>query len=253
MRPRIAVHKFSSCDGCQLAFLNLGEALIQLAELVEIVHFAEAGMVDPDAEVAVAFVEGSISTPDDLERIRQIREHSERVITIGACATSGGIQALRNMGGEGWSESLYASPEFIQTLAYSTPISDHVRVDLELWGCPIRSQQLLAVIVDLLRGVAPSTADEALCQSCKRSGVVCTLVTAGAPCMGAVTRSGCGAVCPQFGRDCYGCTGPVSEPNTASLGRRLEGLGLVPEEVEQRFRMIHSGAPQFREQEETDG
>ncbi len=251
-RARIAVHKFSSCDGCQLAFLNLGEALIQLAERVEIVHFAEAGMVDPDAEVAVAFVEGSISSPDDLERIQRIRSQSERVITIGACATSGGIQALRNIGGEGWSESLYASPEFIQTLAHSTPISDHVRVDLELWGCPIRSQQLLSVISDLLRGVAPAAGDEVLCQSCKRSGTVCTLVTAGAPCMGPVTRTGCGAVCPSFGRDCYGCTGPLSEPNTASLGRRLEGLGLAPEEVVQRFRMIHSAAPQFSE-EKADG
>ncbi len=252
-KPRISVHKFSSCDGCQLAFFNLGEDLITLAGQVEIVHFAEAGMVAPEAEVKVAFVEGSISTPDDLERIEGIRERSELLITIGACATSGGIQALRNMRGNGWRESLYASPEFIQTLDYSTPISAHVRVDLELWGCPISSEQILHVVSDLLRGVVPSASDETLCQSCKRSGAVCTLVSAGRPCMGPVTRAGCGAVCPRFGRDCYGCTGPVSILNTSSMVHCFEGLGLLPDEVEQRFRMIHSATPQFRKLEESNG
>ncbi len=250
-KARVAVHKFSSCDGCQLAFLNLGESLIELAKLVDIVHFAEAGMSNPEADVDVAFVEGSISTADDVERIQRVRKQSALLITIGACATSGGIQALRNLDGEGWRDSLYASPQFIQSLSESTSISDHVKVDLEMWGCPVRSEQIMTVLGDLLRGVMPNVDDEVLCQSCKRNGIVCTIITSGKPCMGPVTRAGCGAVCPKLGRDCYGCSGPVSMPNANALSRCFEGLGLMPDEIKMRFKMIHSAAPQFQNRGES--
>lgn len=96
MKPRLAIHKFTSCDGCQLAFMNAGEALLTLSGLTDIVHFIEFGKVDLDAKVDIAFVEGSISTPDEEERIKKIRQNSRFIITIGACATAGGIQALRN-------------------------------------------------------------------------------------------------------------------------------------------------------------
>ncbi|MBT3309810.1 MAG: sulfhydrogenase subunit delta [Gammaproteobacteria bacterium] len=239
-RPTVSVHKFSSCDGCQLAFLNMGEGLIDLAQQVEIVHFAEAGMVAPERATDITFVEGSVSTPEDQERIQQIRQRSGLLITIGACATSGGIQALRNLQGEDWRASLYATPETIASLATSTPISDHVKVDLELWGCPIRSEQLLPLLHDLLHGVQPGKMEEPLCQSCKRSGVICTVVSQGKPCMGPVTRGGCGAVCPRMGRDCYGCSGPIDHPNRAALERCLEGLGLLPDTIQRRFKMIHA-------------
>ncbi len=242
-RPTVAVHKFSSCDGCQLAFLNMGEGLLALAGLVEIVHFAEAGMVEPETRVDIAFVEGSIFSPEDLERIRQIRRDSGLLITIGACATSGGVQALRNIrDDEDWRAALYATPETIASLQHSTPIADHVRVDLELWGCPIRSEQLLPVIKDLLHGVVPGRYAEPLCQSCKRSGTVCTLVSQGSPCLGPLTRAGCGAICPRYGRDCYGCSGPVDNPNWHSQEQCFSGLGLTGRAIEQRFEMIHSNA-----------
>lgn len=239
-KPTVAVHKFSSCDGCQLAFLNMGEGLLALAQLVEIVHFAEAGIVDPLATADITFVEGSVSTPEDLERIQQIRRDSGFLITIGACATSGGIQALRNLQGEDWRASLYATPETIDSLATSTPVAEHVKVDLELWGCPIRSEQLLPVVKDLLLGVMPGKMSEPLCQSCKRAGNICTLVTQRAPCMGAVSRGSCGAICPSMGRDCYGCSGPTDDPNQEGLRQRLEGIGLQSGEIDQRFAMIHA-------------
>ncbi|MBT3197291.1 MAG: sulfhydrogenase subunit delta [Gammaproteobacteria bacterium] len=245
MKPTVAIHKFSSCDGCQLAFLNMGEPLIDLAQKVEIVHFAEAGMVNPEAEVDIAFVEGSIYTPEDQQRIKTIRQRSGLLITLGGCATSGGIQALRNQTREHWCDALYPSPEWIQTLSTSTPIADHVRVDLELWGCPVRTEQLIPLLTDLLRGVKPTLVDEPLCQSCKRSGAACLLVTAGKPCMGSITRGGCGAICPRYGRACYGCSGPVAAPNTAPLKSRFSALGLSPEAVERHFSMLHSGAKPF--------
>lgn len=246
-RPKIAVHKFSSCDGCQLAFLNLGETLLELPKLVDIVHFAEAGPMDEEAHVDVALVEGSINTEHDLDRIRWIRQNSDYLISIGACATSGGLQALRNMAdAKAWEAAIYARPEYLDSLDTATPVSDHVRVDLALWGCPVNSRQVLAALRDRLFGVAPREERRPLCMECKRLGRVCTLVTQQAACMGPVTRAGCGALCPHIGRACYACFGPAEQVNGKALGQRFEGFGLLPEDVARRFHFINSAAPAFR-------
>jgi coenzyme F420-reducing hydrogenase gamma subunit len=245
-KPRVAVHKFSSCDGCQLALLNLGEDLLTLAERVELVHFAEAGPLNPDTEVDVAFVEGSVSTPEDLERIQHIRAHSRMLIAIGACATSGGIQGLRNNAdGAQWIAQIYSHPEAITSLQHSTPIASHVKVDFELWGCPVNSRQMLAVVNALLLGVAPRDNADKVCTECKRHGYPCVMVTRGIPCMGPVTRAGCGALCPGLGRDCYGCYGPAENANTDALAAQFAHLGLMPETIVQRFQSINSQAPVF--------
>lgn len=240
-KPRIAVHKFSSCDGCQLAFLNLGETLLQLARQVEIVHFAEAGYVDENQRVDIAFVEGSISTPRELERIAAIRANSKFLITIGACATSGGLQALRNLADkDAWVAGIYAQPHTIELLKESTAIADHVKVDLELWGCPVTSRQVLAAVRSLLFGVLPAEESDKVCLECKRREQVCVMVTRSEPCLGPVTRTGCGAICPSVGRDCYGCFGPAEALNTHSLAQRFAGFGLLPEAIARRFLLIHS-------------
>lgn len=248
-KPTVAVHKFSSCDGCQLAFLNLGEDLLALSELVDIRHFVEAGPMAEDASVDIAFVEGSISTPDDLQRIKQIRANSNYLISIGACATSGGVQALRNMADtQAWVAGIYASPEYINTLDDSSPINSQVKVDLELWGCPVNSRQIIAAVRALLFGVTPVEEHDKLCLDCKRRNAVCVMVSRGEPCMGPVTRSGCGALCPAFGRACYACYGPAENANADALAHRLSGLGLVDEEIARRFLFINSGAGDFQQE-----
>ncbi len=245
-KSRIAVHKFSSCDGCQLAFLNLGEALLELAGLVDFVHFLEAGFDDAAAQVDIAFIEGSVSTPEDAARLRAIRANSRYLITIGACATAGGVQALRNLAdAEAWTAAVYASPEFIHSLATSTPIRAEVKVDLELWGCPVNSRQVLAAVRALLFGVAPVVENDKVCMECKRRGQVCVLVARGEPCMGPVTRTGCGALCPSFGRDCYACYGPAENSNGAALANRFVGLGLAPAAVARRFLAINGASSEF--------
>ena len=246
MKPRVAVHKFSSCDGCQLAFLNAGEGLLQLTTLVEIVHFAEAGYVDEEAEVDIAFVEGSVSTPQELERIQMIRANSAMLITIGACATSGGLQALRNMHDAGeWIEGVYAQPEAIALMATSTPVSEHVKVDFELWGCPVNAAQVFAAVRSLLFGAVPTMEQEKVCLECKRRHNVCVMVARGEPCLGPVTHSGCGAVCPSVGRECYACFGPAEQANTASLAQQFHQQGLAPEAVARRFLFINSHSEPF--------
>lgn len=245
-KPRVAVHKFSSCDGCQLAFLNLGEDLLALAERVDLVHFAEAGPLDPDTDVDIAFVEGSVSTPEDLERIRHIRDHSRILIAIGACATTGGIQSLRNgVFDAKWVTQIYPHPEAIASLERSTPIAQHVKVDFELWGCPVSGPQMLAAVNALLLGVAPRDNADKVCVECKRAGYPCVMVTRGIACMGPATRAGCGALCPSLGRDCYGCYGPAEAANTAALAAQFARLGLDVTAVAQRFQSINSQAPVF--------
>ena len=246
VKPSVAVHKFASCDGCQLAFLHAGEALLTLTQQVELVHFAEAGPMDPEAKVDIAFVEGSICTPHDEQRIQRIRDNSGYLITIGACATAGGLQALRNLAdGKQWLAEVYASPEYVNSLSTSTPISRHVKVDRELWGCPVNGRQVMAAIRSLLHGAVPVVEQDKVCLECKRQQNVCVMVTKGEPCMGPVTRTGCGAICPSLGRDCYACYGPAENINPEALGEAFRQLGLLPATVGRRFHFINSGAEPF--------
>lgn len=247
-KPKLAVHKFSSCDGCQLALLNLGEPLLLLPELVDIVHFAEAGPNDPVAKADIALVEGSVATPEDEERIRQVRENSELLITIGACATAGGLQALANFTDrDAWMSAIYAHPDYIEILQRSNAISDYIKVDFEIPGCPVNSRQVVGALRDLLSGVRPRPELHPVCMECKRKGLVCTLVSKGEPCMGAVTTAGCGALCPAAGRGCYGCYGPMDQINDHSMAARFEELGLDRSASARRFHFIANHAPAFKQ------
>lgn len=246
VKPKIAVHKFSSCDGCQLAFLDLGEDLLTLTQQVDIRHFAEAGILGEDEPVDIAFIEGSISTPEDEARIQRIRKHTKLLVTIGACATAGGLQALRNLAkAKEWIAAVYASPEHISSLDRALPIRARVVVDFELWGCPVNSRQIVAAIGSLLNGVVPVDERDKVCMECKRQQTVCVVVSAGKPCMGPVTRTGCGALCPRFGRGCYACYGPAENLNTEALGTHLHGLGLIGREIAQHSLGTNNQVPAF--------
>lgn len=246
MKAKVAIHKFSSCDGCQLAFLNMGEDLLTLADLADIVHFPEAGPVNMNKAVDISFVEGSLSTPDDIERIQQIRKNSTYVVTIGACATAGGLQALRNIYGQNdWMESVYATPDYISTLDNVMPIHQEIKVDFALKGCPVNTRQVTAVLRALLSGVTPAIEQDKVCMECKRQHIVCVMVTRGIPCMGPVTQTGCGALCPDMGRDCYGCYGSAENTNTSALAKRFRSLRLDREQISHRFVSFNSADPFF--------
>jgi len=216
---KVAAFKFSSCDGCQLQILNLEDELLDLAETVDIAYFLEARRRELPPPYDIGLVEGSISTPEEEDRIRQIRRDCKTLVAIGACATSGGIQALRNWASvEEYARCVYARPEYIETLDTSTPIAAHVFVDFELRGCPINPHHLLELVSATLVGRRPEVPTHSVCIDCKRRGYPCVLVSEGLPCLGPVTQVGCGALCPRFGRACYGCFGPMEQPNMASLG-----------------------------------
>ncbi|MFI5028379.1 MAG: oxidoreductase [Solirubrobacterales bacterium] len=246
-RPKLAVWKFASCDGCQLSLLDLEDELLALAEEIEIAYFLEASRATVEGPYDLSLVEGSVTTPADAERIQEVRRASRRLVTIGACATAGGIQALRNFADVGeFAAAVYATPSYISTLETSTSISDNVQVDFELHGCPIDKRQLLEVIGAFLAERRPAIPSYSVCMECKRRGNVCVMVAHGTPCLGPVTHAGCGALCPAHGRGCYGCFGPMETPNTASLSGWMRRLGAESPDLVRAYRNFNANAPAFR-------
>jgi coenzyme F420-reducing hydrogenase gamma subunit len=250
-KPKLAVFKFASCDGCQLSLLDCEDELLAVAAEVEIANFLEASRAVAKGPYDLTLVEGSITTPHDAERIHQIRRVSKTLVTIGACATAGGIQALRNAKDVAeFARIVYASPQYVETLGKSTPIVDHVFVDFELRGCPVSKAQLLGLLGAWLNGRSLEVSGASVCLECKRRGTPCVMVASGIPCLGPVTHSGCGALCPSFRRGCYGCFGPMESANTASMAAVWQALGATAPELVRAFRSFNAGAEPFRRESE---
>ena len=245
-RPRIGVVKFASCDGCQLTLLDLEDELLAIAEKVDLVEFAEATSRRSSGPFDVLFVEGSISTPEQVEEIARLRAESRKLVVIGACATAGGIQAIRNwFDHDEMRAAVYPEPAYVESLAMARPVADFVAVDAEIRGCPISPAQLREFLIALVTGRRPQLPDEAVCLECKRRGVVCVAVARGIPCLGPVTRTGCGAICPAYGRGCYGCFGPREQANAHSLATWF-GDGRTGPEVGRLFAGFTAWSEPFR-------
>jgi len=245
-KPKLAVWKFSSCDGCQLSLLDCEDQLLEIADKVEIAYFLEATRAQVKGPYDISLVEGSITTAEEEQRIHKVRKQSKILITIGACATSGGIQALKNFAKvDDFINAVYAHPEYIETLQKSTSIAEHVPVDLELRGCPIDKTQLLEVLGATMVGRKPNVPNYSQCMECKMAGTVCVMVTQGKACLGPVTQAGCGNICPAWDRGCYGCFGPKEQPNTHALAEHLAELGVDTKQCRDLFRTFNAAAPAF--------
>lgn len=250
-KPTVAVWKFASCDGCQLTLLDCEDELLSVAGEVELAYFLEAGKAEVHGSYALSLVEGSVTTPEDARRIQEVRRASRTLVTIGACATAGGIQALRNFADvDEFRSVVYAHPEYIATLGTSTAIAAHVPVDFELRGCPIDKGQLLELIDAFLRGRRPNVSAHSVCVECKARGNVCVMVAHGTPCLGPITHAGCGALCPTYHRGCYGCFGPMEDPNTESLTAWFRRLGVADDDIVRVLRTFNSDAEAFRRESE---
>ena len=248
-KPKLAVWKFSSCDGCQLSLLDCEDELLAVADSLQIAYFLEASRAEIAGPYDISLVEGSITTPHEAQRIRQVRAQSRLLIAIGACATAGGIQGLKNLRElDQLIDSVYAHPEYIDSLTTSTALQDHVKVDFELRGCPIDKGQLLELLNATLNGRKPNIPTHSQCIECKLAGTVCVMVAEGKPCLGPVTQAGCGNVCPACDRGCFGCFGPKETPNTAALSTRLKELGMGREALREYYRLYTANAPAFRDE-----
>ena len=251
--PTIAIWKFSSCDGCQLTLLDCEDELLGILGRVQIAYFPEATRAEIEGPWDVSLVEGSVTTPEEAERIKEIREKSGLVVAIGACATAGGIQALRNWANvKEFASAVYAHPEYLETLETSTPHSEHIDVDLELQGCPISKAQLVDALLAVLSGRRPNVPTGAVCVECKQRQTPCVQVL-GTPCLGPVTQAGCGAICPSFARGCYSCFGPKESSNTVSLAKRWSEMGVSEDALLRAFRTFNGYKPAFREESARHG
>jgi sulfhydrogenase subunit delta len=251
-KPKLAVWKFSSCDGCQLSILDCEDELLTVAGAIAISNFPEASRAVAKGPYDISLVEGSITTPHDAERIHKIRRSSRVLISIGACATAGGIQALRNFKNvREFTSIVYANPAYIETLNKSTPISDHIHVDYELRGCPVNKYQLLEVLNAFLNERQPNISSHSVCMDCKRNGTICVMVAKGMPCLGPVTHAGCNALCPSYNRGCFACYGPKENPNTVSMSERFREMGVSEEDLVRAFRGYNAYSEPFRKESES--
>jgi len=247
-KPKLAVFKFSSCGGCQLALLDLEEELLEISDAVRIAYFMEASRAELPAPYDIALVEGAVSTPHEADLIKEIRKKSKFLVAIGACATAGGIQALRNWKDvKEFLEIVYPTPEFIQALDKAAPLSDFVKVDYELRGCPVNRHQVLELLNAYLNNRRPNIPPHSLCIECKIKGNICIMVAEGIPCLGPVTQAGCGAICPSYGRGCYGCFGPMESPNPESLAAYFEKMRIMRDEIGRMFREFTGWSKPFKE------
>jgi coenzyme F420-reducing hydrogenase gamma subunit len=245
-KPRLAVFKFASCDGCQLSLLDAEDQLLAIADAVDIAYFLEARTQQSAGPYDVGLVEGSITTAHDAERIKEIRKQCQFLVTIGACATSGGIQALRNWADiDEFISQVYAHPQYIKTLRTSTPIGEHVFVDFELRGCPINKHQLVDLVAALLHGRKPRVPSYSVCMECKRRGTVCVAVARGIACLGPVTQAGCGAICPSYCRECFGCYGPKEQATSSGLAEYYAATGVSRPQLVRLLRNFNGGAADF--------
>ena len=250
-KPRLAVFKMSSCDGCQLSLLDAEDELLAVLGEIELAYFPEASSKMQKGPYDIGLVEGSITTPQNVEEIRQIRKSCKHLITIGACATAGGIQALRNWKDvKEFTRIVYASPEYISTLDRSMPVSAYVHVDYELWGCPINKYQLLELISALLNKRKPNISSHSVCIECKLKGNVCIMVAKGIACMGPVTHAGCGAICPSYNRGCYACYGPNDSANAPSMTNWFKKIDVPVYDIIMKYRTFNSYTVPFRKESE---
>ncbi len=253
-RPKLAVWKFASCDGCQLSLLDCEDELLAIVGEIEIAHFMEATRAVVRGPYDLSLVEGSVTTSHDAERIHQVRRQSKHLVTIGACTTAGGIQALRNgRDVDQFMRIVYARADYIDTLPTSTPIAEHVRVDFELRGYPIDKRQLIELICTFLAGRKAIIPTHSTCMECKMRGNVCVMVAHGTPCLGPVTHDGCGALCPSYDRGCYGCFGPAESPNMGALTAEMARLGMAKRDIQRILRTFNTNAGAFREESSRHG
>ncbi len=247
-KPKVAIFDFACCEGCQLQIVNMEEEILDLLELVEPVEWREA-MSDKSENYDIAIVEGAITRPEDEERLKKIRERAKVLIALGACATHGGINKLKNNFPEGEPERyVYGDAAGMPHLASGRvkAVDEVVPVDVKVFGCPIDNREFAAIVKSLVMGQKPFIPNYSVCVECKMKGNVCRYEY-GEICLGPVIRAGCDARCPSKGAACYGCRGFVDDPNVNAAFDVMEKYGKTVEDLRSKLELFGSG------QEYSDG
>jgi len=238
MRPRIGIFGLSGCWGEQIVILNCEDQLLDIVGAVEIVDFLGGSSVnDTEGPLAIAFVEGSVANAREEAAIARIRERAALVVACGSCACFGGVAAVSGeMSREQVAELVYGTSARAYDAAPHRPLSDFVKVDVAIPGCPMEKDEFLKVVSNLLNGDAPVGFAYPVCTECKMKEHDCLLVSRGIPCAGPVTTAGCGARCPGFNVPCIGCRGPVDEANISSIAEIWEKGGFSEADIRRKLR-----------------
>ncbi|HAD04473.1 MAG TPA: NADH:ubiquinone oxidoreductase [Desulfuromonas sp.] len=232
----LAFVRFTSCSGCQLALVNAEEALPLLPEVAVVQVFPlVSSAVDAGAPLDVALIEGSVSRPEELEMLLTLRRRARFVVAVGACAVNGGINVLGGTEREAWVRAVYGAAAAAKRAFLPQPLDRLVKVDAALYGCPVAAAEIVQLLGAVARGGLPPTAEHALCLDCRLREIRCLLVEGQQPCLGPVTRSGCGVQCPARGIPCEGCHGFAPEANLAEMERQLAQIGFGSREIRARM------------------
>lgn len=232
-RPRVAFFEFSSCEGCQLQILNNEATLLDFLSLVEVVNFREA-MTEQSDDYEIAFVEGSITREDEVKRLKKIRKNAKVLVALGSCACFGGVNQLKNR---------FKNLDTVNRSVYgkhpvdSGPVrrvEDIVTVDLRIYGCPVRKEEVEKVVLHIVLGKSVVFPKYPVCMECKKNENIC-LFELGEPCLGPVTRAGCDSWCPNNRAGCWGCRGPADDPNLKQMKKIMEENGFSEETVLDRL------------------
>lgn len=233
---RVAIFDFACCEGCQLQIVNFEEEILDLIGGVDVVEWREA-MSEQSHQYDIAIIEGSITRPEDEERLWIIRSRAKILIALGACAAIGGINKLKNsFSFEDVRECVYGKASEMPHLHTSTvrAIGEVVHVDYTIPGCPVDKKEVAYVLRSLLLGKKPEIPEYPVCVECKAKGNPC-LWEDGQICLGPIIRAGCGARCPSAGFRCYGCRGYVDDPNVDAAQDVIEKYGLTVEGLKSKM------------------
>lgn len=247
-KPRVAIFDFACCEGCQLQIVNMEEEILDLLTLVQPVEWREA-MSDQSEEYDIAIVEGSITRPGDEEKLKTIRARAKILVALGACATIGGVNKLKNnfemdevrscvYGKDGAMPHLDTAP--------TKALDEVVKVDFKIHGCPINNKEFAYIVKCLATGKLPVIPNYPVCVECKMRGNVCRYEY-NEVCLGPVTRAGCNAICPSAGSWCFGCRGYVDDPNVQAAREVMEHYGKTMDDLKGRLLLFGS------KQEQTNG
>ncbi|MGC9012533.1 oxidoreductase [Thermogladius sp.] len=227
---RVGVVKLASCSGCVLEVVR---ALTEAVGHLRGIEVAACSLVLGESRLEGFFdlvlVEGSASTERHVKLLKSLRERAGLLVALGSCAIEGGVQALSNGRVEEAKAAVYPEPGLVESMGGFTPVTEVVSVDLAVPGCPVNYEAVKSLLLKLSQGGLPVEIHESVCAECKRRGLDCLVVSGRAPCLGPLTRSGCGALCPSSNRGCYGCyglkTGDLGRANVGYYLERLAGAG----------------------------
>jgi len=244
-KPIVAFFGLTCCAGCQLEILNQEDKLLDILRAIELVQFRMGSSATHDGPYDICFVEGSVTNEAELEKLKELREKSKVLVAMGACATTGGVNAIRNgLNIEELKQSVYGDASHIKTLPEILPLKKYVKVEFELQGCPINGEEFVELVKALLSGSTPREKNYPVCVECRLKENIC-LMKEGELCLGPITRAGCGALCPSVGFPCEGCWGPVPQANVDSEIVMFSEMGASFDTVVRKFRMFNAGSEDF--------